>query len=213
MKPFKFLSCLLLPIFLSGCFSLLPKPADPPRLYTLTPKSEFSKDLPQHSGLLIIEQPHAGADIDTDKIATHLSAHKVDYYNQAKWTDRSHKMMQNLMVESFENSRKITAIASDAGKLRADYILMSELKEFQTESYHGKDELHVHVGMNVKLIKMPERKLVTSQRFDRILMSPSFKMDDIVATFDEATGKILKKIVVWTVRSIHTEKAQAHKSE
>jgi cholesterol transport system auxiliary component len=189
--------------FLSGCFSLFPKPADPPRIYTLTPKSTFPADLPNIQGLIIVEQPHVGADIETEKITVHLTPHKVDYYKQAKWIERAHKMMQNLIVESFENSRRITAIASDAAKLRSDYLLMTELKEFQAENYHKLNEAHVHVALNAKLIKMPERKLVTSQNFDQVLISPSLKMDEIVSTFDQATGKILKKLVIWTVNSIH----------
>lgn len=199
----KKIAVFFIPLILSGCFSLLPKPADPPRIYTLTPKSTFPKDLPELQGLIIIEQPHAGADIETEKITTHLTPHKVDYYNLARWTERAHKMIQTLMVESFENSRKLTAIASDAAKLRSDYLLMTELKEFQTEAYHDPKNIHVHVAINAKLIKMPERKLITSQNFDRTLISPSTKMDDIVATFDKATGKILKKLVIWTIHSIH----------
>lgn len=196
--------------FLGGCFSLLPKPADPPRIYTLTPKSTFPTDLTNIQGLIIVEQPHAGADIETEKITVHLTPHKVDYYKQAKWIERAHKMMQNLIVESFENSRKVTAIASDAAKLRSDYLLMTELKEFQAEIYHNPNETRVHVGLNAKLIKMPERKLVTSQNFDRILIAPSIKMDDIVSTFDAATGKILKKLVVWTINSIQNHKKTNH---
>ncbi|MDP3532751.1 MAG: ABC-type transport auxiliary lipoprotein family protein [Alphaproteobacteria bacterium] len=197
----KIIPLCLLP-FLSGCFSLFPKPAAPPRIYTLTPKSTFPADLPNVQGLIIVERPHVGADIETEKITVHLTPHKVDYYKQAKWIERAHKMMQNLIVESFENSRKITAIASDAAKLRSDYLLMTELKEFQAESYHNPQETRVHVALNAKLIKMPERKLVTSQNFDQVLVAPSLKMDEIVSTFDKAAGKILKKLVIWTVNSI-----------
>lgn len=193
---------LIISLTLSGCFSIFPKPADPPRLYTLTSKSSFAKELPQVKGLIIIERPHVGADIETEKITVHLTPHKVDYYKQARWIERGHKMMQDLMVESFENSKKITAIASDSGKLRADYLLMSELKEFQAESYGSPETPKVHVALNAKLIKMPERKLITSQNFDRILVSPSKKMDDIVSTFDKATSNVLKKLVNWTIQSI-----------
>mgnify|MGYP003345153382 CR=1 FL=1 len=41
--------------------------------------------------------------------------------------------MQTLIIESLENSGKIVAVGRESVGLRADYILQSDLREFQAE--------------------------------------------------------------------------------
>jgi cholesterol transport system auxiliary component len=196
------ISALLLMLLLSGCVSLFPKPAPPPQTFSLTPKNIFPKTLDKSPSLLTVERPHANAGIDTDKISVLLSPYKVDYYTGARWVDRSTKMIKTLIVESFENSNKITAIAADAANLRSDYMLLPEIREFQAETFHDEGTM-IHIGVAVKLIKMPERRLVVSEYFDRIDLVPHDSLDNVVQTFDESLGKILKRMVIWTISSIN----------
>lgn len=198
----KLISLLLTTSLLSGCFSLFPTPSNPPRVYTLTPEKISTYGLPKVDGLLMIELPRAGADLDTEKITVHLTPHKVDTYNEARWIERAPKMLQNILVESFDMTRKITAVGADTANLRSDYLLLTELKEFQCEPYHCKGTTHVHVGINAKLIKMPQRKLIASNNFDQRLDAPDNKMDTLVSRFDLATGNLVHMLIEWALNAI-----------
>ena len=48
-------------------------------------------------------------------------------------------MVQTLMVESFDNFRCVVSVGRDTIGLRADYVLKSELREFQAE-YAGVED-------------------------------------------------------------------------
>jgi cholesterol transport system auxiliary component len=53
--------------------------------------------------------------------------------------------------------------------------------------------------MNVKLVKLPERRIVASDTFGDKLPATGSKLPDIVAAFDEALGHVLKKVVLFTL--------------
>lgn len=200
--------CLLIASFcLSGCFSLFPKPEDPPRLYTLTPKTLSGEHLPHIGGLLAVERPNAGADLDTDNITIHVTPQKVDIYNQAKWIENAPKMFQNVVVESFDKTGKITAFSGDVANLRSDFLLLIDLQEFQAEPYHCVGKTHIHVGMNVKLVKMPERQLLGSQNFHHILDAEDNKMDTLVSCFDIASGNVINRLIEWVLNEIQKSRS------
>ncbi|MCA8929745.1 MAG: membrane integrity-associated transporter subunit PqiC [Alphaproteobacteria bacterium] len=181
---------------LAGCESLLPGQGPPPRLYRLTPKTTYP-DLPRVAWQLVVEPPAAQASIDTPRIGLMLSPVRFDYYAQANWVDRAPLMVQSLIIESFDNSHAIVAVGRESIGLRPDYVLKSELREFQAESL---DDRHiVNVALHFKLVQMPERVIVASAAFGKVVEAPLDQMGPVIEAFDEALGKVLKDVVVWTL--------------
>ena len=107
-------------------------------------------------------------------------------------------MIQTLMIESFENSNRIVSVGRESVGLRADFVLKSEIREFQSD-YLKPGEPSAHVGINAKLVAMPERIIVGSEKFDSVITAERDRLDDIIAAFDEALGKVLKRLVEWTL--------------
>ena len=181
----------------SACELPVPGQGPPPILYRLTPKSTFRPDLPTVGWQLILEQPLANAGLSTTRIALWPNPTNLEYYARASWTDRAPDMIQTLMIESFENSNKIVSVGRESVGLRADFVLKSEIREFQSDYLDGVP--HAHVGLNAKLVKMPERVIVGSQKFDSVIKAEADRLDDIIAAFDAALGKVLKRLVEWTL--------------
>ena len=93
-----------LAFLLGGCIPELPGSGAPPKLYDLTPKSTFAADLPRADWQLIIEIPIAPASLDTNRIALRRAPTTIEYFKGVSWVDRAPRMVQTLLVESFENS-------------------------------------------------------------------------------------------------------------
>jgi len=111
-------------------------------------------------------------------------------------------MVQTLLVESFENTGKIISVARQGVDLRADYVLKTELREFQAEYVRAGEAPHVWVRLNAKLVRMPARAIVASQTFEARFAAGGSAMKDIVVAFDETLNKVLKKSVIWTLSQI-----------
>ncbi len=183
---------------LAACEGVIPGRGPLPDLYRLTPKSTFAPDLPTVEWQLLLEPPLTNASIDTTRISLQRSSTSVEYYARASWSDRAPQMIQTLMIESFENSERIVAVGRDSVALRADYILKTDLREFQAE-YMGGPNPRVHVTMIARLVKMPRRSIIGADKFEAVIEARADTMAAIIAAFDQALGKVLRRLVEWTL--------------
>ncbi len=184
---------------LAGCGGLFKAATTTPSLYTLTSKNDFAPGA-QVNWQLVVEEPLASRALDTDYIALMPSTTEVKYFDNARWAERAPRMVQTLLVESFENSKRIVAVGRQAVGLRADFNLISELREFQAEYRNGLDKPPViHVRLNAKLIMQPQQVIIAAQTFDTETALQVNDMKAIVAAFDGALGKTMRELVEWVL--------------
>ena len=197
----KVFSAIYLAVVLSGCEGLVPTLGGPPaNLYTLTPKNTFAKDLRRVRWQLVVDEPLASGGLNIDRIALRHSPTELKYFARARWTERAPRMVQTLMVESFENSGAIVAVGRKAIGLRSDYNLITELREFQAEYFKSDGVPTVRVRLNAKLVKQPRRAIVASRTFESTIKSEGKAMRDVIRAFDQALGKVLRHTVEWTIK-------------
>lgn len=193
-------------VSLTGCGGLLPNIGPAPNVYDLSPKSTFRPDLPQVSRQLVIEEPVAASGLDTTRIALKPTPYEYKYFAESRWSDRAPRLVQTLLVESFENSGKIVAVGRQAIGLRSDFNLKSELRAFQAE-YENEENSppSVNVRLNVKLIKQPRQEIVAAASFERIVKASGTNIQNIIQAFDEALNFVFRRVVEWGLTSIPPE--------
>lgn len=197
---------------LSGCGLLeLPGSGPAPDIYDLSPKNSFDEDLPSIDLQLIVEEPSSARGIDSDRIALRPSPIEIKYFAGARWVDRAPRMVQILLVESFENTGKIVAVGRQSIGLRPDFSVKSELREFQAEYSENGGLPNIHVRLNVKLIKMPEARIIASRTFDQTEPASGKDISAIVQSFDETLGKVLRRSVEWTLREVRARSGEKRK--
>ena len=188
-----------LSVALAGC-QLLEAATEPTDLYTVSPKSTFDPDLPAVFWQLSVEVPAAAANLNTGRIAiapTHTSS---DYYPKTASTDRAPLMVQTRIVDSFDNSRKIVAVTRDAIGIRANYALQPDLRNFEALYYYGMPPV-VRVRIVAKLVRMPDRQIISVGSFERCVRARADKVPKVVEAFDQALGSVMKRLVSWTLRT------------
>jgi cholesterol transport system auxiliary component len=188
----------------AGC--QLPGAGDPPQLFTLTPKSNFASDLPRVDWQLAVEMPVASGGIDTSRIALARSSVTLDYFARANWTDTAPRMVQTLLVESFENTGRIVAVGRESSSLRPDYLLKVDLREFQAELRAGAPPV-ARVRLAVRLVRLPERAVVASFAHEAQQPASNSDIHNIVLAFDEALGTAMRRVVEWTLRTAEPRRA------
>lgn len=187
---------------LAGCAGMLPGQGEPAQLYTLTPKSTFAPDLPGVAWQLVVEQPVAAAGLNTSRVALQRTPVSLDYFARANWSDTAPAMMQTLLVESFENTGRIVAVARESVRLRPDYLLQADLREFAAEYFPdaARPPL-VRVRMTAKLVRVADRSIIASTSAERTERAAADDMGAIMLAFDEAAGGVMRRIVEWTLRA------------
>jgi cholesterol transport system auxiliary component len=190
--------CAAAAALLAGCALL--QAADPQDLYTVTPKSTFEPDLPAVYWQLTVEAPAAAANLNTGRIALAMTPTSSDYYAKAAWTDRAPLMVQTRIVDSFEYTRKIVAVARESIGIRANYVLQPDLRNFEALYYYGEPPI-VRVRIIAKLVRMPDRQIIGVASFERCVRARADKIPKVVEAFDQALGGVIKRLVSWTLRT------------
>lgn len=176
----------------------------PPKLYNLTAARSFPGPLPRVDRQLLVEMPVAAASLDTTRVALRTSPTSIDYFAGVNWTDRAPAMVQSLIVESLENSGRIVSVGRDTVGLRADWLLKSDLREFQAE-YDGKPgetAPAVRVRLNAKLVAMPQRTIEAGETFEALTTARDPSFDAVVAAYDAAMEQVLRRLVAWILTAI-----------
>ena len=199
---FRWAVCAVAVVALAGCqaISAIDSAAEPTDLYTVTPKSTFERDLPDVYWQLAVEVPVAAASLNTGRIALQMTPTSTDYYSKAAWTDRAPLMVQTRIVDSFENTRKIVAVARESIALRANYVLQPDLRNFEAMYFYGQPPI-VKVRIITKLVRMPDRQIIGVASFERCVRARSDKVPKVVEAFDQALGSVIKRLVTWTLRT------------
>jgi len=184
-------------IVLSGCSDLL-GPPDAPHLYMLKPAVAPIPG-PKVAWALSIQVPEAAAALDSQRIAIMRPPASLDYYADAAWSDHVPALVQTALLQAFESSGRIDAVARDGDAVRAQYILAVDIRDFEAryDSPDGAPTAVVHIG--VKLIGALKRNIVAS--FDAAEEVPAAQnsVDAAVAALDEAQSRVLAKIVPWAL--------------
>jgi cholesterol transport system auxiliary component len=184
----------------AACGSILPKPAQPPLLFRLTPlaPATAARPLPLQ---LVVDLPTAPAGIDTARIVLSRSATSIDYFADAAWTDRAPVMLQQLIVESLENAGQIRLVAAQSPELRADAVLMVDLRAFEAD-YEGNEPPELQFRIDCQLIKMPERSPIAVQSFAGHARAGANETAAIVVGFDDAFHAAMAPMAAWTAASL-----------
>ena len=156
--------------------------------------------MPSVDWALVVEEPDTQVGLDRARIAILRRGIELDYYADVPWEARAPAMVQRLMIESFKNSGKIEVVGNERLRVRPDFILKPELREFQA-LLEGDAPPRVQVAINVKLVQMPRRDVVGTTGDESIVTASSGDIEAVVTAFDEALGKVYKTLVGWTLET------------
>ena len=191
---------LLACLALGGCAAALGLArAEPPRLYELTPTSTFAADLPHLDARLSVEVPTATAGLNVARIALRPTPSTLEYYARASWIDVVPVMVQHLLLESLENAGRLDVVGRGLVGVRADYALLTEVREFQAE-YQGSGPPQVRVRIHARLVRLPRRTSLAATAEEVVVRAADTSMPAIVQAFDEAFGRIAVQLIDWSIR-------------
>ncbi|HVM84249.1 MAG TPA: ABC-type transport auxiliary lipoprotein family protein [Candidatus Binatia bacterium] len=179
----------------AGC-GIVPNVSKPLTLYTLKPQVAPTQPLPKVPWQLVVAEPAAERDIDTTRIALTRTANVIEYFADGNWTDTAPALVQAKMIEAFEGTNAIVAVGRDAAGLKPDYILQSDLRDFEAVYQGGAGAAPVaHVQLIAKLVQMPDRRITRTVSADASVAAASKDLPAIVTAFEQALGQVLSKIV------------------
>lgn len=201
-------------LMLTGCAPLLGGSGTPSVLYDLDAPTAFDAGPVDAAPVIVVEEPVADRALDSDRIAIRTDAHAIRYLAGVRWADRAPRLLQGLMVETFENAGLAHAAGRQTLAVPADLVLVSELRDFEarlpgagsagagsagagTAGGETAAAPVVHVRLAAKLVSPRTRKVVAARRFEAHARAESDRPGDVVGALNAATGQVLTALAAW----------------
>lgn len=183
---------------LAGCSDIIGPPPSP-KLYVLRPATP--RDLPggKVAWALSIDLPDASAGLDSERIAILMPPSGMDYYAGCAWPDRLPTLVQSALLEAFEASGRIDAVAREAQGAKADYILSTDLRDFEAKLDQGQGAPLAVVRMGARLVKSRSREIAGYTSLSRDVRASANTVEAAVEALDTAFAGVLAQLVPWVL--------------
>jgi cholesterol transport system auxiliary component len=183
---------------LSACSDLIGPPAASP-LYMLRPRMPAAGTGRGVNWQISIQLPEAPQSLDTDRIAIVQPGDIMDYYANAVWQDRLPFLVQQALVEAFEANNRITAVGRDTDILRSDYLLQTDIRDFQARYDVADTPPTAEVRIAAKLIAAHGRTITQITTVHKEVPTQQNSVPAATQAMNEALSQALADIVSWTL--------------
>ena len=148
---------------------------------------------------LAILRPDIAPGLDSDRMALTQPDGSMDYYAKANYPDRVSPMVQQALLDGFESSGRIDAVAPEQAALHADYNLVTEIKDFGAHYAQADGIPQVTVSLTAKLTTAHGRVIVSSFSTHQSLNASSNNAGAVAQALNRALGTAVSEIVNWAL--------------
>jgi cholesterol transport system auxiliary component len=134
-----------------------------------------------------IGRPDFAPGLDTDRIAV-LKGRQLDYYRGARWGSRSVEVVQSMLVSSINDQGLFRSVTAEQARVATDYMLDVEVRHFESDYANGR--LEAHVMIIGRLIRVVDRKLVTTVTGEARAPTTEERMAAVTQAFEAASQKV-----------------------
>lgn len=188
---------------LEKTFSASAKP--PMAVYDLTAPSDFPQLKQPPQAQLVVNDPTALLTLDTQQILLKPAQGSTKAIENAQWGDSIPKLVQEKIIQSFENAHYIGVVSRPLERLEADYQLIIDLRAFDIASAPAP---HAEVEFTAKILSK-DGKIIGAK--DIRAEAPAQSTDAAGATeaLNVAFGKAASDLVAWTAPLVFANKPAA----
>src|SRR5580658_7769198 len=201
LHPLRSVTIAFAVLAVAGCASLFTQTPRP--LFRISAPVDVPTNLPRTNAQIVIVAPYAPEGLELRRIAVVRASNGLDYLADGDWADRTPDMVRAVLVEAFENSRAVAAVGPDTLDLRADFEIDGDLRHFEavydSPSGTAAGPPTVRVALAIKLVKVPEHKILAETLLSAREPAAANTTPAIVQAFSAAMGKVAQQVVVWTL--------------
>ena len=183
---------------LSACSGIVGPPEAPPlyMLKPLLPPAGGGGRVPWQMSIVLPEAPDS---LDTNRIVLVQANAQMDFYAAASWQDRLPFLVQVALIEAFEGSGRIAAVGRDTDGLKSDYLLETDIRDFQARYDAPDAPPTVVVRIAAKLIAARGRSIARSMNAHAEIAAGQNNVPSVVLAFNQALAASLSQITDWAL--------------
>lgn len=147
------------------------------------------------AGQMVVASPTALQTLSDQKIMVRDGNGTISFLGGGQWADRLPNLIQARLINTFENSSKIRAVALPSAGIIADYQLVSDIRSFFVVT----PENEAVVELSVRLINAKTGHIVRGCVFTarRPVAGGSVNAGSAASALNDALSSVLLEIVSW----------------
>ncbi len=146
---------------------------------------------------LLVQMPVTIGPLDGARIVVMPQPGVVEFYKGARWRDRAPVMVQELLLQSFQDSKRLLGVGAPASGLRGDYALHMDLRDFQAE-YRGAVPVVV-IRLNAQLLDQRSNRVLAARTFNIEQACRNASVNAVAGAFEQGLNTVVLQIVEWSI--------------
>lgn len=178
---------------LSGCATLVPKPGEPPKRFTLAAVDE-RREGKITSIRIVVDLPKVYPPLDNQRVAVVPGQNLIDYYADCEWGERLSVLIQDSLVYSLQNSKIYGGVSRSSNSIQGDYLLKTDVRAFYIQQ---KPQLQAVTGYFVQLVRLSDRQVISSKMFESKFPLRNETLEEINFGLNNSNIETEKDIILW----------------
>jgi cholesterol transport system auxiliary component len=183
----------------SGAFNS-ERPAS--QLYTISaaaPETPATTVLPVD---LVVARPLPRPGLDTERIAVRYADRRFDYYAVARWGAEAADVVQDLLIDSLRASGGLRTVHGHLSAFASQYVLESELRDFQAEYAQDGGSPTVRVTLVCTVGRVRDRAALVTFTSSAAVRADDNSQRAVVAAFENAYREVGARVVSETLAAL-----------
>lgn len=199
---------------IAGCASsFLPKPIDPPAIFTLTSSAQRSLSqfpttainpsitrLGTVNATLIISAPHANGGLNSTHMLYVPRVNELAYFAQSQWVDSPSAMLMPLIAQAIQSTGVFKAVLSTPTGALAQFRLDTDLIRLE-QSFLVKPS-QVQFALRTVIIDTFTRKVIAQRDFSASVAAQTEDAYGGVVAAQEAVQKVLTEMAIFCSEAV-----------
>ncbi len=163
------------------------------------PNAARAVDLPVH---LAVGRPIVGPGLYTERIAVIHGDRRLDYFSASRWSGTVDVLLQSLLIESLRNTGRLAGVQNDLSAFTANYLLQTDVRDFQAEYAQGVEAPLVRVNLVCTLGLIRARQPLDEYVAGATAQAADNTMAAVIAAFETAYREAARIAVQRTLQAL-----------
>lgn len=185
-KGSRLVPAIALALFLSSCGG---SPLDS---YSLSAPRDGLSGRPS-ARQLAIPEPQSVSPYDGERIVVRTGPEAVAYLKGAQWVDRLPRLLQTVMIQSFENGRALRSVGRPGERFVADASLNTDIRRFEIDVTTNEAVIEI----SAKVVNEGNGRVGAARIFTTRVPGSAADGKVAAAALDQALQRTMREIVAW----------------
>lgn len=145
---------------------------------------------------LQVQEPYAGETLSTPSLLVMPAPAVYEVFPAARWRDPPPALLGTLLLQAFEQSGRIVGVDRAASGVNTDFVLSSELRDFQIELAGGTPQ--AKVTLHARLLGFAGNRIVAARTFQATAPAAAQDAASASQAIQAALATLLPQVRDWT---------------